>query len=152
MQIRGGWVGRASLMALSVAGLGLLTSCGLDAVDIPGLRGPSEITPALRMVAEPDSVASDGHSSAWVTVHVRDRDGQPMPNVTIAFALGGDGGELRPSRTGITDANGVVGVTFVAPAIGGFGESQVFARPIGVDFGEGLVYRFVTIELRPPEF
>ena len=137
---------RQAIVILAVGAMLTAAGCGLDGVDVPGVRGPSELALSLTMVASPDLVAADGASSSVVTVTARDRDGRLLQGQTIYFVLDGPGSLARDFD--ITDANGVASTTFIAPA-GGGGNVVVYARPIGTDAG-GERYRFVTIELYNP--
>jgi hypothetical protein len=138
-------------VAVMAASAGLM-GCGLEGVDIPGVRGPSEHALSLTMTATPDILPADGASVAAVRVVARDRDGNLAPGRLIYFSLRGPGAIDREYV--VTDTEGIAQVTYRAGAIQNLSGAEmvnIAARPVGTDAG-GESYRFVIIELREPLF
>jgi hypothetical protein len=79
------------------------------AVDVPFTITPYRI----EMQADPTSIPSDGVSTSVITAAVY-QGSTPLPNADVVFATTGTEGTLS-SYGGITDANGVITVTFTSP-------------------------------------
>jgi hypothetical protein len=135
-----------ALSLLLAAGSLALSGCTTETVEIPGLRGPSELALSFLMTANPDFVVTDGIGTSAIGLNIRDRDGRAVPNLAIVLFVVGPGSVDRNFVT--TDGNGMASVTYTGAA-GTAGEARVVARPIGLDFN-GELYREVVIELLTP--
>lgn len=136
-----------ALSLLLAAGMLILNGCKADSVDIPSLRGPSELAIGILMTANPDFVVADGVQTSAIGMNVRDRDGHAIPNLAMVLFVVGAGSIDRSFVT--TDANGMASVTYTSSAGTGGSVAKVVVRPIGLDFN-GEIYREVTIELLIP--
>jgi hypothetical protein len=133
--------------ALVLSALAGLSGCKLDSdTNLPTRRGPAELAISFELFARPDLVNADGASTSAVSVIVRDRDGQPLPDRLVYFVLFGSG-ELSNSF-GTTDGAGVAVTTYRAP-VGGPEIVTITARTVDAD-ASGQIYRSVSIELRAP--
>jgi hypothetical protein len=141
-----GKVTRALCLLLAAVGSLALSGCKTEAVEIPGLRGPSELAISFLMTANPDFVVADGFQTSAIGLNVRDRDGRAIPNLTILLFVVGAGSIDR--NFVVTDGNGMASVTYTSAA-GTGGVTKVIARPVGLDFN-GEIYREVAIELLTP--
>jgi len=145
MSFHGKVAGRLSLLLL--AGSLAFSGCKADPVEIPNLRGPSELALSIMMTANPDFVVADGFQTSAVGLNVRDRDGRAVPNLPLIILLAGAGSIDR--NFVVTDGKGMASVTYTSTAGSGGQATRVIARPVGLDFN-GEVYREVTIELLSP--
>ena len=163
---RGGRAGTAAMTGLALALI--LSSCGLEDLEIPDFTGPATFALGIRMTASPDIVVADGFSTSLVTAIVSDQDGRPAAGRDIFFSVSdpagnfADVGQLRstgPDRgvgTGLvvrTDGSGAARVAYVSPPrtdFTGNGSVIVAVRPVSDD-ARGQTYRTVEIELRTAE-
>ena len=144
-----------SVVVLTVAALGACTTKDQDA---PPLTGPSEFGQSVTVAVNPDSLPQDGASQSFVTVTVRDPNGQPMRNVTLraeTSVLGvlTDFGTLS-ARSIITGSDGRATLIYTAPAsppvtVDTFTIVDVNVTPQGSDFNNAVT-RSAAIRLTPP--
>jgi len=165
-------------LVLAVAVLLLVGLHGCDSLpqqSVPGFSGPSELSLALNLRAEPDFVVANSgdaedNGRSLITATLRDANGSGIQGRRIVFdvlnveGLPADQGELRTqptpdkpngekSEVATTDGGGNARLVYWSPARTDFtadGFIRIGARPEDSD-ANGQVYRTVTIEVRNPE-
>src|SRR5687768_3548221 len=137
------------IMAVFAAG------CTMANVEPPPLAGPSEMSLALTISANPDVLSLDGFSQTLVTIEARDTNGQLATNVPLrveilANGLTTDFGALS-ARTLVTGSNGRASFTYTAPPfVGGeIPELQLSVTPTGTD-ASAHFRRVVSVRLVQP--
>src|SRR5688572_7174218 len=133
----------------------LAVGCTMTDASAPPLAGPSEMSLALTLSANPDVLSLDGASQALITIEARDTNGQLAPNVPLRVEILANGeavdfGTLS-ARTVVTNANGRATVTYTAPSCcgGTIPTLQIGATPTGTDASAHLT-RVVQVRLTPP--
>jgi len=144
-----------SFVVLTVAALG---ACTTKSQEAPPLTGPSEFGQSVVVAVNPDSLPQDGASQSFVTVTVRDPNGQPMRNVTLraeTSVLGvlTDFGTLS-ARSISTGSDGRATLIYTAPSapavtVDPFIIVDVNVTPQGSDFNNAVT-RSASIRLTPP--
>ena len=144
-----------SVVILTVAALGACTTKDQDA---PPLTGPSEFGQSVVVAVNPDSLPQDGASQSFVTVTVRDPNGQPMRNVTLRAETSVQGvltdfGTLS-ARSITTGSDGRATLIYTAPVappvtVDTFVIVDVNVTPQGSDFNNATT-RSAAIRLTPP--
>jgi PKD repeat protein len=144
-----------SVVILTVAALG---ACTTKSQEAPPLTGPSEFGQSVAVAVNPDSLPQDGASQSFVTVTVRDPNGQPMRNVTLraeTSVLGvlTDFGRLS-ARSITTGSDGRATLIYTAPSspatpVDTFTIVDINVTPMGSDFNNAVT-RSAAIRLTPP--
>ena len=144
-----------SVVILTVAALGACTTKDQEA---PPLTGPSEFGQSVVVAVNPDSLPQDGASQSFVTVTVRDPNGQPMRNVTLRAETSVQGvltdfGTLS-ARSITTGSDGRATLIYTAPiappvTVDSFIIVDVNVTPQGSDFNNATT-RSAAIRLVPP--
>jgi hypothetical protein len=98
----------------AIAGiLATVAACTLDNPEVGDLSGPSELGTSIEMRAVPDSIVSDGFSSAIIEAVVRNANGERMPGTTVNFDIATEG------ATTFLDLGNLAPVNGARPAAGG---------------------------------
>jgi PKD repeat protein len=133
----------------------LAASCTMTDSSAPPLMGPSEMSLALTMTANPDTLSLDGFSQTLITVEARDTNGQLVPNVPLRVEILADGqpvdfGTLS-ARTLVTNSNGRATFTYTAPSCcgGSIPTLQIGVTPTGTD-ASTHIRRVISLRLMPP--
>ena len=144
-----------SVVILTVAALGACTTKDQEA---PPLTGPSEFGQSVVVSVNPDSLPQDGASQSFVTVTVRDPNGQPMRNVTLRAETSVQGvltdfGTLS-ARSITTGSDGRATLIYTAPiappvTVDSFIIVDVNVTPQGSNFNNATT-RSAAIRLTPP--
>ena len=152
-------VGARAVGTAAVAAMVALSACTTKSQEAPPLTGPSELGQSVAVAANPDSLPQDGASQSFVTVTVRDPNGQPMRNVTLRaeIVVGGvlvDFGRLS-ARSIVTGGDGRASLIYTAPsapaaAVDTFTIVDVTVTPSGTDFNNANS-RSAAIRLTPPD-
>ena len=146
---------------VGLAGVGVMlvmSACTTKSQDAPPLTGPSEFGQSVNVAANPDSLPQDGASQSFVTVTVRDANGQPIRGVTlraetrVTDALV-DFGRLS-ARSIVTGSDGRATLVYTAPsapaaAVDTFTIVEITVTPAGTDFNNANA-RSAAIRLTPP--
>src|SRR5687768_9316220 len=113
------YLAKTFMLITAVAAAG----CTMANVDPPPLAGPSEMSLALTVSANPDVLSLDGSSQSLITIEARDTNGQLATNVPLRVEILADGlvtdfGALS-ARTLVTGSNGRASLTYTAPSFVG---------------------------------
>jgi len=146
---------------VGLGGVGVLTvmsACTTKSQEAPPLTGPSEFGQSVNVAANPDSLPQDGASQSFVTVTVRDPNGQPMRGVTLRAETRVndvlvDFGRLS-ARSIVTGNDGRATLVYTAPsapaaAVDTFTIVEITVTPSGTDFNNANS-RSAAIRLTPP--
>lgn len=123
----------------------VLAGCGIEKAAPPPLSGPSGFAVSLELSASPDQLPRDGASAAVITIRARNAEAAPLAGQRVV--LGASAGTLSAGEV-VTDAGGIAGVTFTAPAVStGATEATITARAAGTNAANT-----VTHSIRIPLF
>jgi PKD repeat protein len=133
----------------------LTAACTMTDSSAPPLAGPSEMSLALTVTANPDVLSLDGASQALITIEARDANGQLAPNIPLRVEILADGQPIDfgtlSARTVVTNANGRATVTYTAPSCcgGSIPTLQIGVTPTGTD-ASAHIRRVVEVRLQSP--
>jgi PKD repeat protein len=146
-------------VAIGIVTMVAMSACTTKSQEAPPLTGPSELGQSVAVAANPDSIPQDGASQSFVTVTVRDPNGQPMRNVTLRAEIVVNGvlvdfGRLS-ARSIVTGGDGRATLIYTAPsapaaAVDTFTIVDITVTPSGTDFNNANS-RSAAIRLTPPD-
>ena len=147
---------RASVVVL--AAVVLVASCTVSKTERPPLAGPSELSLALTLLANPDVLAQDGASQSQVVIQARDANGLAVKNLAVHLDNLGCGTTanvgMLSSRDLVTGADGRATASYTAPTAAANCEPNnawvtLQVMPVGSDY-RSATPRTVDIRLVPP--
>ena len=131
--------------------------CTTTKTEPPALSGPSELSLALSIAANPDTLTQDGSSQSQVIIRARDGNSQPVRSlaVRVDIAVNGvtqDFGRLSAKNV-VTNNDGAATVIYTAPepvdSVDHGTSIAIVATPLGTD-ATAQTARSITIRLVPP--
>lgn len=99
----------------------VIVACTLDNPQASDLSGPSELGTAIEMRAVPDTLVSDGFSSAIIEAVVRNANGERQPGRTVNFDI------TSSNSPGFLDLGNLAPVNGPRPVAGGVEAGPVSA-------------------------
>lgn len=143
---------------IAAVALACSLGCKPKSQDAPPLAGPSELSTAITLYANPDIISQDGASQSQITIQARDVRNQPIANLPLRLDItsGGvlaDFGQLSTKQL-VTGGDGRATVSYTAPnapqtAADVVRSVDILVTPVGAD-ANGSTARSVTIRLTTP--